>query len=197
VSQANGGTVPGVPAAAGRKEPKAEMGGRREQTHGLGSGYDQIAAEAGRRYRLRPGQAGRLAGGQTSEQGVAQPGAHGAAGFELVIGVDDDRRAWVRVANALLECIASGAVRAGSRVPPVTSLGLERPLAPVAVGRAFRALAGEGVLCWVPGLGYHVRTRFTVAVSDRPRQDGRLTAVLPGGQQAGRGMPASSGSGTR
>ena len=200
MSQANGGTVPGVPAAAGRKEPKAEMGGRREQTHGLGSGYHQIAAEAGRRYRLRPGQAGRLACGQTSEQGVAQPGAHGAAGFELVIGVDDDRRAWVRVANTLLECIASGAVRAGSRVPPVTSLGLECPLASVAAVRAFRALAGEGVLHWVPGLGYHVRTRFTVAVSDRPRQDGRLTAVLPGvgqRQQAGRGMSASSGSGTR
>ena len=66
--------------------------------------------------------------------------------------------------------------------------------------RAFRALASEGVLCWVPGLGYHVRTSFTAAVSDGPRQDGRLTAVLPGvgqRQQAGHGMPASSGSGTR
>jgi DNA-binding transcriptional regulator YhcF (GntR family) len=104
------------------------------------------------------------------------------------------------VANGLLECIASGVVRAGSRVPPVTGLGVECPLAPGATVRAFRALAGEGVLCWVPGLGYHVRTSFTAAVSDRPRQDGRLTAVLPGEgqrQQAERGVAAGSGAGTR
>jgi DNA-binding transcriptional regulator YhcF (GntR family) len=122
------------------------------------------------------------------------------AGLRLVIGVDGDQRAWVPVANALLDRIVSGAVRAGSRVPPITSLGLECPLAPGTTGRAFRALAGEGVLRWVPGLGYHVRTRFTVAVSDRPRQDGRLTAVLPCGgqrQQAGRGMPTVSGARTR
>jgi DNA-binding transcriptional regulator YhcF (GntR family) len=122
------------------------------------------------------------------------------AGLRLVIGVDGDQRAWVPVANALLDCIASGAVRAGSRVPPVTSLGLECPLAPGAARRAFRALAGEGVLYWVPGLDYHVRTSFTAAVSDRPRQDGRLTAVLPGEgqrQQAERGVAAGSGAGTR
>ena len=120
--------------------------------------------------------------------------------LRLVIGVDGDRREWVQVANALLDCIASGAVRAGSRVPPVTSLGLEAAVAPGAAGRAFRVLASEGVLCWVPGLGYHVRTRFTVAVSTRPRPDGGLTAVLPGGgqrQQARRGVPAGSGAGTR
>jgi hypothetical protein len=34
---------------------------------------------------------------------------------------------------------------------------------------------------WVPGRGYHVRTRFTVPVSGQARQDGGLTAVLPGG----------------
>lgn len=127
-------------------------------------------------------------------------GAQGMPDLRLVIGVDGDRRAWVQVANALLDCIASGAVRAGSRVPPVTSLGLKATAGPGAAGRAFRALTGEGVLCWVPGLGYHVRTRFTVAVSTRPCQDGGLTAVLPGGsqqQQAGRGMAAVSGAGAR
>lgn len=102
--------------------------------------------------------------------------------FRLVIGADGDPRAWVGVANALLDRIASGAVRAaGSRVPPVTSLGLESPAAPGAAARAFRALAEEGILCWVPGRGYYVRTRFTVAASGRPRQDGALTAMLPGG----------------
>jgi len=182
---------------------KAEPDGLREQMRGMGSGNDQIAAEAGRRHRVRPGEASRLASGQTVEHAVARPGAPevaGVPGFRLVIGVDGDPRGWVRaVANALLDRIAGGAVRAGSRVPPVTSLGLECPLASGTAVRAFRALAGEGVLHWVPGLGYHVRTRFTVAVSDRAREDGKLTAVLPGArrQQAERGMPASSGAGAR
>jgi len=127
------------------------------------------------------------------------PRAPGVPGLRLVIGVDGDPREWVQVANALLDCIASGAVRAGSRVPPVTSLGLEDAAPPGAAGRAFRVLASEGVLHWVPGLGYHVRTSITVAVSTRARQDGRLTATLPGGvrQQAARGVPASSGTGRR
>jgi hypothetical protein len=128
------------------------------------------------------------------------PGAPGVPGFRLVIGVDGDPREWVQVANALLDCIASGEVRAGSRVPPVTSLGLEAAVPPGAAGRAFRVLASEGVLRWVPGLGYHVRTSITVAVSTRARQDGGLTAMLPGGvrrQQAARGVPASSGTGRR
>ena len=127
------------------------------------------------------------------------PGAPGMPGLRLVIGVDGDPREWVQVANALLDCIASGAVRAGSRVPPVASLGLEGAVAPGAAGRAFRVLASEGVLHWVPGLGYHVRTSITLVVSSRPRQDGGLTAVLPGGgrRQAGHGVPASSGAGDR
>jgi len=100
-----------------------------------------------------------------------------AAGFRLVIGADGDPRVWVQVANALLDRITSGAVRAGSRVPPVTGLGLGSPVAAGTAARAFRALDGEGVLHWVPGRGYYVRTRFTVPVSDRAREDRGLTAV--------------------
>ena len=120
-------------------------------------------------------------------------------GLRLVIGMDGDPRAWVRVANALLERIASGAVRAGSRVPPVTSLGLEHPAASGTAARAFRALTSEGVLHLVPGLGYHVRTSITVPVSTRPRRDGGLTAVLPceGRRQGGRAVSACSGAGRR
>jgi hypothetical protein len=142
-----------------------------------------------------PAAAGPMTGGQ-----ARSPGAPEMPDLRLVIGVDGDPREWVQVANALLDCIASGAVRAGSRVPPVTSLGLKAAVAPGAAGRVFRVLASEGVLCWVPRLGYHVQTSITVAVSSRPRQDGGLTAVLPGGvrrQQAGRGVPASSGTGRR
>jgi hypothetical protein len=143
------------------------------------------------------GQAVVQTDGTTPERTVAWQPVTGAGvpGFRLVIGVDGDQRAWVPVANALLDRIASGAVRAGSRVPPVTSLGKECLLASGTAARAFRALAGEGVLYWVPGLGY----RFTVAVNDRPRQDGGLTAVLPGGgqQQAGSRLPTVSGARTR
>jgi hypothetical protein len=182
---------------------KAEPDGLREQMRGRGSGYDEIAAEVARRYQARPDEAGRLADRKTVEHAAAQPGVSGAAGvpgLRLVIGVDGDPRDWVRVANALLDCIVSGAVRAGSRVPPVTSFGLEATVPPGAAGRAFRVLASEGVLHWVPGLGYHVRTSITVAVSAQPRQDGGLTALLPDEgerQQVKRGMLASSGAGDR
>jgi len=55
--------------------------------------------------------------------------------------------------------------------------------APLSVPGSRQALPGPGPLeaCWVPGRGYYVRTRFTVTVSGRPRQDGGLTAMLPGG----------------
>src|ERR1017187_10145940 len=169
------------------------------QMRGLGSGYDRIAAEAGRRHRVRPGEASRLDGEQTVEHAAARPGVPegaGVPGFRLVIGVDGDPRAWGRVGDAPLDRSAAGAVRGASQVPPVTSLGLEHPAASGTAARAFRALASEGVLHWVPGLGYYVRTSITVAVSGPARQDGRLRAVLPDGgerQQAEPGMPASSG----
>jgi hypothetical protein len=142
-----------------------------------------------------PAAAGQMTGGQARLPGVPE-----MPGLRLMIGVDGDLREWVQVANALLDCIASGAVRAGSRVPPVASLGLATAVPPGAAGRAFRVLASEGVLHWVPRLGYHVRTSITVVVSSRPRRDGGLTAVLPGGvrrQQAGHGVPVSSGAGRR
>ena len=68
--------------------------------------------------------------------------------------------------------------------------------APVSPGAAL-AIAARGVVRWVPGRGYYVRTSFAVPVSGRPRQDGGLMAVLPGGgrRQAGPGMPASDGAG--
>lgn len=176
-------TAPQGLAATGHKGLGAELGGMLGCKRGMVACYDEIAAEAGHRYRMRPGEACRFACERAPEQATAQsstPGMAGLPGFRLVIGVDHDPRAWVRVANALLDHITGGAVRAGSRVPPVTGLGLESLVAPGTAARAFRALADEGVLHWVPGRGYYVRTGFTVPVSDQARQDGRLTAVLPG-----------------
>jgi hypothetical protein len=54
---------PDVPAAAGRKGFKAELDDVRERMRRLGLGYDEIAAEVGRRYRLRPRESYRLAWG--------------------------------------------------------------------------------------------------------------------------------------
>jgi transcriptional regulator with XRE-family HTH domain len=58
--------------AAGGKGFKAELDGLRERMRGLGFGYDEIAAEMGRRYRVRPRQGYRLAWGWSLEQAAAR-----------------------------------------------------------------------------------------------------------------------------
>lgn len=194
--------TPQMPMMAGGEWFRADLEALRQRERGLGHGCGETGAEARHRDRVRSDEASRFLYERLTEQ-AARSGVPEVAGvpvFRLVIGVDGDPRAWVPVANALLDRIASGAVRAGSRVPPVTNLSLAVPVRPGAAARAFRVLADEGVLRWVPGRGYYVRTRFTVPVSDRPRQDGRLTAVLPGGgrgQQTGRGAPATNRAGRR
>jgi transcriptional regulator with XRE-family HTH domain len=72
VSQTSAGTVPGAPAAAGRKGFKAELDGLRERMRGLAFSYDEIAAEIGRRYRVRPREAYRLAWGWTLDHAAAR-----------------------------------------------------------------------------------------------------------------------------
>ena len=64
--------TPDAQVAAGGKGFKAELDGLRERMRGLGFSYDEIAAEIGRRYRLRPRQAYRLAWGWSLEQAAAR-----------------------------------------------------------------------------------------------------------------------------
>jgi transcriptional regulator with XRE-family HTH domain len=64
--------TPDAQVPAGGKGFKAELDGLRERMRGLGFSYDEIAAEMGRRYRLRPGQAYRLAWGWSLEQAAAR-----------------------------------------------------------------------------------------------------------------------------
>jgi transcriptional regulator with XRE-family HTH domain len=71
LAQVNGKS-PDVPGAARRKGFKAELDGLRERMRGLGFPYDEIAAEIGRRYRVRPREAYRLAWGWTLEQAAAR-----------------------------------------------------------------------------------------------------------------------------
>jgi hypothetical protein len=62
------GKFPDVSVAAGRKGFKAELDGLRERMHELRFSTDDAAAEIGRRYRLRPREAYRLAWGWSLEQ---------------------------------------------------------------------------------------------------------------------------------
>ena len=64
--------TPDARVAAGGKGFKAELDGLRERMRALGFSYDEIAAEMGRRYRLRPRQAYRLAWGWSLEQAAAR-----------------------------------------------------------------------------------------------------------------------------
>ena len=64
--------TPDAQVAAGSKGFKAELDGLRERMRGLGFSHDEIAAEIGRRYRLRPRQAYRLAWGWSLEQAAAR-----------------------------------------------------------------------------------------------------------------------------
>jgi transcriptional regulator with XRE-family HTH domain len=64
--------MPAVPVSAGRKGYRAELDSLRERMRGRGFSLDEIAAEIGRRYRVRPREAYRLACGWTLGHAAAQ-----------------------------------------------------------------------------------------------------------------------------
>jgi transcriptional regulator with XRE-family HTH domain len=59
-------------AGAGRKGQKAELDSLRERMRGRGHSLDEIAAEIGRRYQVRPREAYRLAWGWSLENAAAR-----------------------------------------------------------------------------------------------------------------------------
>jgi len=65
-----------APAEGGRKGFKAELDGLRERMRGRGFSVDEIAAEIGRRYRVRPREAYRLAWGWSLEKTAARFNDH-------------------------------------------------------------------------------------------------------------------------
>jgi transcriptional regulator with XRE-family HTH domain len=69
---AGAAVTPEARVAAGGKGFKAELDGLRERMRALGFSTDEIAAEMGRRYRLRPRQGYRLAWGWSLEQAAAR-----------------------------------------------------------------------------------------------------------------------------
>jgi transcriptional regulator with XRE-family HTH domain len=66
------GKLPDVSVAAGRKGFKAELDDLRERMRKLGLGYDEIAGEIARRYRLRPRESFRLAWGWSLNHAAAR-----------------------------------------------------------------------------------------------------------------------------
>lgn len=69
---ADAGTAPMVSVAAGRKGFEAELDDLRERMRKLGLGYDESAAEIGRRYRTRPRESCRLAWGWSLNHAAAR-----------------------------------------------------------------------------------------------------------------------------
>jgi len=72
VSQGNAGSMPPVPVSAGHKGYRAELDSLRERMRGRGFSLDEIAAEIGRRYQVRPREAYRLACGWSLEKAAGQ-----------------------------------------------------------------------------------------------------------------------------
>jgi DNA-binding GntR family transcriptional regulator len=97
------------------------------------------------------GQAGPRAG--STAAAALRRTADGA----LAAGIDGDPRAWVRVANIVLDGISSGTLAGGAKVPPAPVLGAQARCAAGAVRQAVRYLAGAGFIYRLPGAGYHVR----------------------------------------
>ena len=66
-----------------------------------------------------------------------------------------DPRLYVRLAARLRRQILDGEVALGQRVPSITALSEEFGCARQTCGKAVRLLEQEGLLTFIPGLGYY------------------------------------------
>jgi DNA-binding GntR family transcriptional regulator len=66
-----------------------------------------------------------------------------------------DPRLYVRLAARLRRQILDGEVARGQRVPSITALSEEFGCARQTCGKAVRLLEQEGLLTFIPGLGYY------------------------------------------
>ena len=68
---------------------------------------------------------------------------------------EDDPRAYIRMAARLRRQILAGEIAPGQPVPSLTTLSREFGHARTTCGKAMRLLEQEGLLTFIPGLGYH------------------------------------------
>jgi DNA-binding GntR family transcriptional regulator len=66
-----------------------------------------------------------------------------------------DPRPYIRMAARLRRQILAGEVAPGQSVPSLTTLSQEFGHARATCGKAMRLLEQEGLLTFIPGLGYH------------------------------------------
>ena len=66
-----------------------------------------------------------------------------------------DPRAYIRMAARLRRQILAGEIAPGQPVPSLTTLSREFGHARTTCGKAMRLLEQEGLLTFIPGLGYH------------------------------------------
>lgn len=66
-----------------------------------------------------------------------------------------DPRLYVRLAARLRRQILDGEVAPGQRAPSITALSQELGCARQTCGKAVRLLGQEGLLTFIPGLGYY------------------------------------------
>ena len=78
-----------------------------------------------------------------------------------------DPRPYIRMAACLRRQIMAGEVAPGQPVPSLTALSRESGHARQTCGKAMRLLEHEGLLTFIPGLGYHA-TPPAEAPSPRP-----------------------------
>lgn len=142
-------------AASSRYAPRSTAttcGSRSRTAEALGSAaVSRSAARAGRR-------AGDRRGRQLGRRGRRRrPRCLGEAGIGSMIGAKNDPWAWVRVANVVVERIASREIAPGGPVPSKADLAAELGVSQDTVRRAFRELATEGMIVRIPGRRYLAR----------------------------------------
>ena len=69
-----------------------------------------------------------------------------------------DPRRYVKLSAMLRQKIDSGERAAGEPLPPIGKLHLEYGHSRQTIGKAMRLLENDGLIYFVPGLGYHVET---------------------------------------
>jgi DNA-binding GntR family transcriptional regulator len=79
-----------------------------------------------------------------------------------------DPRLYVRLAVRLRSQILDGEVAAGQRVPSITALSQELGCARQTCGKAVRLLEQEGLLTFIPGLGYYATAAGEVPSQGTP-----------------------------
>jgi GntR family transcriptional regulator len=81
-----------------------------------------------------------------------------------------DPRKYVQLAAVLRGLIQDGTVRPGDQAPTVADLAVQYGWARQTIAKAFRVLVDEGLLLFVPGLGYFVISTAGAGEGGDPRE---------------------------